>query len=86
LNAGEWTAYVVNSLDAKTYDLTVRAKAESAPAVFEISVNGNSQEVAANEAGWVEFKLKPVGLVSGANQIKLAITNGMMGFDWMRFQ
>lgn len=86
LNAGEWTAYAVNSLKAKTYVLTVRVRAESVPAVFEISVNGNSQEIAANDNGWVEFKLKPVGLASGANQVKLAVTNGTVGIDWMDFQ
>jgi hypothetical protein len=86
LTGGEWTAYSVNSLKAQTYALTVRAKAESAPALFEISVNGNRQEVAANESGWVEFKLNPVNLAAGANQVKLTVTTGTVGFDWMRFQ
>jgi endoglucanase len=86
LNAGEWTAYAVNSLGVKTYALMVRAKAESAPAVFQIYINGSSQEVAANDKGWVEFKLQPVSLASGTNQVKLSVTSGSVGFDWMRFQ
>lgn len=86
LNAGEWTAYAINSLEARSYTLTVRAKAESAPAVFEISVNGNRQEVAGDATGWFEFKLKPVTLAAGANQVKMAVTNGTVVFDWMRFQ
>ena len=86
LAGGEWTAYTVNSLKSETYALTVRAKAESAPAVFEISLNGSRQEVAVSEPGWVELKLKPVNLAPGANQVKLAVTTGTVGFDWMQFQ
>jgi endoglucanase len=86
LNADEWTAYSVNSLEAKFYALIVRAKAENTSAVFEISVNGSSQEVAAAGTDWVEFKLKPVNLTSGTNQVKLSVKNGSVGFDWMEFQ
>ena len=86
LGAGEWTAYVVNSLDAKDYSLTVRAKSESAPAVFVISVNGNDQEVTASGKGWVEFKLNPVKLTSGSNQVRLSVKKGALSFDWMTFQ
>jgi endoglucanase len=86
LNAGEWTAYSVNSLEAKSYELTVRAKAKSASAVFQVFVNGNSQEVAADGQGWIEFKLKPVNLIAGMNQVKLLVKNGTIGFDWMEFQ
>ncbi|MEJ0089071.1 MAG: cellulase family glycosylhydrolase [Limisphaerales bacterium] len=86
LNAGEWTSYVINSLEAKIYTLTVRAKAENATAVFEISVNGISQEITADDKGWVEFKLKPVNMASGANQVKLSVKNGAAGFDWMEFR
>lgn len=86
LNAEEWTAYAVNSLDAKTYALTVKAKAESAPAVFQVSVNGNSQEMAANDKSWVEIKLQPVRLSPGTNEVKLSVKSGSVGFDWMAFQ
>lgn len=86
LNAGERAAYSVNSLETKSYALTVRAKMESVLAVFQVSVNGNSQDVVTDRQGWVEFKLKPVNLVAGANQVKLSVKNGSAGFDWMEFQ
>jgi hypothetical protein len=86
LSAGEWTAYAVNSLEAKTRALTVRARAESTPAVFQVSVNGDTQEITADDQGWVEFKLEPVNLSLGANQVKLSVTSGTVGFDWMSFQ
>jgi endoglucanase len=86
LNAGEWAAYSVNSLQAKSYALTVRARMDSVLAVFQVSVNGNSQEVVTDSQGWAEFKLKPVNLVAGANQVKLSVKNGSVGFDWMEFQ
>ena len=86
LNVGEWAAYSVNSLQAKSYALTVRAQMDSVLAVFQVSVNGNSQEVVTDSQGWAEFKLKPVNLVAGANQVKLSVKNGSIGFDWMEFQ
>ena len=86
LNAGDWTAYSVNSLEAKSSALTVRAKAESAPAEFQLSVNGDNQNVAADGPGWVEFKLKPVNLIAGTNQVKLSVKIGSVGFDWLEFQ
>lgn len=86
LNAGEWTAYGVGSLAAKSYALTVRAKAESASAVFQISVNGSSQEITVVSNGWVECKLKAVSLASGTNQMKVSVKNGSVGFDWIEFQ
>jgi hypothetical protein len=86
LNAGEWTAYTVNSLAAETYALTVKAKAERAPAVFQISVNGHSQELAVDNQNWVEIKFNPVSLLAGANQVKLSIQSGSVAVDWMDFQ
>ena len=86
LNAGEWTEYSVNSLETKNYALTVKAKAEGAPAVFQVAVNGSSQEVAADGGDWVELKLTPVSLALGTNQVKLSVKNGSVGFDWMKFQ
>lgn len=86
LGTNEWTAYVINSLDARNYALAVRAKAESAPAAFEISVNGSSQEITVTDKGWIELKLEPVRLVSGANQLKLTMKSGTAAFDWMSFE
>jgi endoglucanase len=86
LNAGEWTAYTVNSLTAKTYALTVKARAESGPAVLQTFVNGISQEMAVDDTNWAELKLKPVSLSSGTNQVKLLIKSGLVGVDWIGFQ
>ena len=86
LGADEWTAYVINSPEARNYALAVRAKAVSAPAVFEISVNGSSQEITVTDKGWIELKLEPVRLVSGANQLKLTVKSGAAAFDWMSFE
>jgi aryl-phospho-beta-D-glucosidase BglC (GH1 family) len=86
LNAGEWTAYFINSLENRDYAITVRVRAESAPTVFELSINGNSQEITANDQGWVELKLKPIQLMAGGNQVKLSVKSGAAVFDWMNFQ
>jgi endoglucanase len=86
LGAGEWTAYVINSLETRDYAVTVRARAESASAVCELSINGSSQEITANDQDWIEFKLKPVQLVAGGNQVKLSVKSGAAVFDWMSLQ
>lgn len=86
LDADEWTAYAVNSLKAKTRALTVKARAESGPAILQVSVNGNSQDVAVNDKNWVEIKLKPVRLSPGTNEVKLSVKSGSVGVDWMAFQ
>jgi endoglucanase len=86
LKTGEWTAYSVNSLKANSCALTVRAKAEDAPAVFTISINRIDQEITADGKGWNEIKLKPVSLLSGANQVKLSVKSGTVGFDCIEFQ
>ena len=70
----------------QTYALTVKARAEGAPAVFQISVNGKSQELTLDDQNWVEIKLDPVSLLAGANQVKLSIKSGSVGVDWMEFQ
>jgi endoglucanase len=86
LSAQEWTAYTVNSLAANTYALTVKARAESAPAVFRIYVNGSSQEMSVDDKDWAEIKLQPVNFLSGANQVRIAVKSGSVGVDWMKFQ
>ncbi len=71
---------------AKTYALTVKARAESAPGAIQIFVNGISEEMTVDDTNWVEFKFKPVSLSTGTNQVKLSIKSGLVGVDWMRFQ
>ncbi len=86
LSEGEWTAYTVNSLAEKTYALTVKARAESAPAVIQTFVNGISEEMAVTDTNWAELKFKPVSLSTGTNQVKLSVKSGLVGVDWMGFQ
>ena len=41
LSGGEWTAYTVNSPQAKTYEARVRVKVETAPALLAFSTGGH---------------------------------------------
>jgi endoglucanase len=86
LGADEWTAYTINSLATKTYALTVKARAEGAPAVIQTFVNGVSQEMAVDDTNWTELKFKPVSLSTGTNQVKLSVKSGLAGVDWVGFQ
>jgi endoglucanase len=86
LNATEWTAYAVNSQNARSYAVVVKAKAQNSPVVFQLSLNDSTQDATIAESGWVELKLTPVNFVEGANRLKLLVKRGAVQFDWVSFQ
>jgi hypothetical protein len=90
LSAGEWTSYEINSLELKTYAVTITVKAEKLPATLAISLNEASpdkyQQVNISQEGWRELKLNPVPLVKGPNHLKLLVSSGTISIDWIDFQ
>ncbi len=90
LSKGEWTSYRINSLDAKTYALTMRIKSDHLPATLRLSINDSSadtnQKVDINLEAWQELKLNSVSFVKGLNHVKLAVENGTVSIDWLEFQ
>jgi endoglucanase len=89
LNAGEWTAYDINSLDAQTYKVTVKVKTAQSPAAIRLSINDDatsSQATTISNDGWQELQLPDVKLVKGANHVKLAVEQGTLSVDWLNFQ
>jgi endoglucanase len=89
LSAGEWTAYDINSLELKTYAVTIKVKAEKLPAKLAISLNEASpdkyQQVNISQEGWRELKLDPVPLLKGPNHLKLLVSSGTISIDWIDF-
>ncbi len=86
LTAEEWTAYVLNSQQSKSYAAAIRAKAESTPAVFQVSLNDHAQDLTITDNGWREIKLSAISLANGANRLKLLVKRGTVCFDWISFQ
>ncbi len=86
LNAGEWTAYSLTSLEGHGYQPVVRAKPAETPAQFEVSVNDETQQVAISQPGWVELKLRPVQFKKGRNRLQLKVKSGNVSFDWLEFR
>jgi hypothetical protein len=86
LGVEEWTAYAVSSPEARNYAATARVKAETTPAEFQVSLNGQTQEVTVTAEGWVELKLKPVEFAKGNNRLKLLVKQGAVSFDWLEFE
>ena len=89
LSEGEWTAYSVNCLEAKTYALTIKVRTDHLPAAFTLSSNdsrADTQKVTISEEGWQELKLNPVSFVKGSNRVKLIVEDGTVSIDWLEFQ
>jgi len=84
LQAGEWTGYVINSLDSKPYSATCRVKA-SMPALIEISLGADTQQVTVAQGDWRELKLKPIAFSAGPNRLKIAVKSGSASLDWLSF-
>jgi hypothetical protein len=85
LTEGEWTAYTIHSQASKDYSAVMKARADSGPAVVELSVGGHVQEVTIPQGDWAEIALKAVPLAQGANQLKLRVKNGTAYLDWVDF-
>jgi hypothetical protein len=86
LGAGEWTAYAINSRKSQSCKPAVRAKAESIPAAFTFSLNGQNKDINVTEADWVDIKLEEMNFTEGLNTLKLAVSSGTIYFDWFNFE
>jgi hypothetical protein len=86
LDADEWTAYEINSRKSQCCKPAVRAKAESVPAAFTFSSNGQNKGINMTETDWVEVKLEEMNLTKGLNTLKLAVSSGTIYFDWFNFE
>jgi len=86
LGAGEWTVYEINSRKAQTCKPAVRAKAESVPAAFVFSLNGQTEDINMTETDWVDIKLDEMKFSEGINTLKLTVSSGTIYFDWFNFE
>ncbi|MGE5607867.1 MAG: cellulase family glycosylhydrolase [Bacillota bacterium] len=86
LLADEWTAYTVNSQATRDYKATVRVKADPAPAVFTVSINGQSTDMTITGNDWIEVNLNAIRLSAGANRLQLTTKTGVLWFDWLSFE
>ncbi|MHC4720848.1 MAG: cellulase family glycosylhydrolase [Planctomycetota bacterium] len=86
LGVGEWTAYNINSRKSQTCKPAVRAKAESVPAAFTFSLNGQAEDINMTETDWVDVKLDKTNFLQGINTLKLAVGSGTVYFDWFNFE
>ncbi len=85
LSSEEWTAYTVRSLTAQNCTPVLKAKAEGGPAVVELSVNGQAQDLIVEGTDWSEIPLKATAFRAGANRLKFLVKNGSVSLDWIAF-
>jgi endoglucanase len=89
LGAGEWTVYDVNVLEDKTFDLTIRARADLAPTTLKVVANNQTDRglsITAADKSWQEIPVGRVKLTKGANRVKLMVESGVAAIDWLDFQ
>ncbi|MBN1818146.1 MAG: cellulase family glycosylhydrolase [Sedimentisphaerales bacterium] len=86
LQAEEWTAYTIYSLDTKDFKAVARIKAETIPATIQFSIREKKQEISVTDAEWVELDLGSVKLSEGANPFQIRVTNGTILLDWFDFE
>jgi endoglucanase len=81
LGEREWTAYTIHSQTAKDYSAVIRARADSGPAVVELSVNGRFQDVTLTGTDWSETPLKAIPFLQRANQLTFLVKSGTVSVD-----
>jgi endoglucanase len=85
LNTGEWTAYNVNSREARSYSASARVKA-SGPGGIRISIAGQDQTIEVSAKDWQNVELKPIKLELGKNRLQFAVERGSVEFDWIELR
>jgi hypothetical protein len=86
LQAGEWTAYTVNSLTKQKLQGTIRVKADKAPASLTFSTGKQKQSYEIDDTDWKEIDLGSIKLSEGKNRLKLYVDRGLVLCDWFRFE
>lgn len=83
LDADDWTAYAVNSLQAHTCQIEIRLKAAAQPAALELLFNEQARTLALEGEDWTTVKVEPVKAAAGTNQMKLRMIRGAAEIDWV---
>jgi hypothetical protein len=81
LNAAEWVSYNFESLDAKKYELVIRASA-AAPAEIAILINRKKIVLQITSKVFNEMIAGLYQLKKGANTVLIKVLSGKVQLDW----
>jgi hypothetical protein len=81
LKATEWVSYNFESLDAKKYELVMRAFA-AAPAKIVILINGKSLPIQVTTTVFKEMQAGIYQIKKGANTLQIKVLTGKLRLDW----
>jgi hypothetical protein len=89
--ATEWIEYDVFSLQAGSFDLSLRLASALASKTVQIGVNGVNlpAPIPAPVAGWTTYSTVPAGritLPAGTSTIRVTFPEGDVNFHWMRLE
>jgi hypothetical protein len=83
LRSGEWTAYSIDGGTMTNCAITVRVRAENAPAEARLELNGHTTDVHITQNDWTEIKLGPAALTQGSNHLRWTVKQGTADLDWI---
>ncbi len=83
LKASEWTAYTIDSGASTNCAITLRVRAENAPAEAQLVVGDRILDVKITQGTWTDIKLGLVSLDRGANRLKWIVKQGTVDLDWL---
>lgn len=86
LEKTEWIAYDVNSLSDQELKLKVRAKSEKGDGKIEFSLGTQKIVVEVKQGDWTEIDAATLKIVKGKNPLKMTITEGKLGIDWIELK
>ena len=83
LQTDEWVACNFENPELQSARIVVKVKKETDLAAFTFSLNGIVKSYTIDGADWIEIAADASGLKPGQNTIKLTVTDGEIGFDWV---
>ncbi len=83
LNAGEWTAYKVNSTEKVEYEVSLQLKVIGQAAKIRFRVNGKSVDQDVSQSGFSEVKFGQQVFSVGENELKFEVISGSIQLDWI---
>jgi hypothetical protein len=83
LNAGEWTAYKVNTAEKTNYNVSLRIKALEQPAGIISWINDKPAILTVSQTEWTDVDLGSHAFIAGENEFRIEVKEGSISLDWI---
>lgn len=86
LQKSEWVAYTFQSLENRTFAMTIRASAKSKPTKIQIQINDKKLKCNVTAKELTEMPLGDFNVKNGENQVKIKVESNVLKLDWLKFE